>query len=290
MADRPRPGEPGGGPLLTKDRPPKRTAGFKPADAHHVSATDQALVTDLETLAQQATALARTALPVLAMMRSHLAGQPRAASYSPTEVDPADDRDPLANRWCPVHDRFIPECVAAGDLTCGAFGGLVPGGPSDRTGTAAIGTDPASIDRAAFGRAIGRALASFEEAWVIASGYPAVAMEPETPDRTPGDDLCRAHWKVNKFPELIKPRAGGAPPRYKHLCRWCGDTRKALGGNYFDSTDPQGDPPTFLVEARIAGRVTPFLIEKAERQMAGKIKRAKAKAAGNTASKRRKRK
>lgn len=283
--------------------PPSATARWRNASGHHVSAEDTSAATALNLLAAQGTNLARRAPAVLAMMRDHQTGQPQAAHYGPDEDDPDDDpdRQARARLWCWEHEQNAARCdedriaLAERGIDQNACPGVQLTGPSDPAGNAAMATDRARADRLEFVAAIGRAKAAFDRAWSIAEGWPTVPMTPEDGDAGPGDELCRAHHKCNKYPEPITRRTTGAKAGqryYRYLCKWCGEQRKALGGDRFDADDPRGDPPTWYVEHHINGTVRAGMAEKAKRQVEGAwdrsetAKRARAKAAAKAKRKR----
>lgn len=286
----------------TKDRAPVRTAGYKPADAHHVSAADSEAATFISIVAAMAPALARSAPAVLAMMRDHMMGQPQAAHYGPADDDDPDaepGRKERARLWCWEHEQNTARCDE--DQRRLAERGIdqpwCPGeqltGPSDPVGNAAVVTDRAKIDHDQFVSHIVRAKREFDRAWAIASAWPAPST-PEEPDAGPGEDLCRCCWKASKYPQLIERHRSGpkvGQKYYRYLCRWCGDTRRALGSTKrWDMSDPTGDPPTFLVQAHIDRTMTQGKIDKAQRQLDGLWAEVQEKAKAKAASKKRKRK
>lgn len=275
---------------LTKDRPPVATAGWRPAGAHHVSASDQDTATRLGVLARMAPALARSAPAVLAMMRDNMTGQPQAAHYG---SDGPDDRDPRSALWCFDHQCTADQCelprLAEDGTVLSGCAGVKLTGPSDPAGNAALLPDRAAADRAKFARHVERAARELDEALAIASAYPAVAMTPADADETPGDDICRAHWKCRKYAKLIE-RKGDGTPYYKGLCRWCGITRKALGGDRLGKGDPAGDPPTWLVQAHIDGNVSQAQVDKAQRQIDGAVARRASSTRPSSSTKKRRRK
>ena len=169
-------------------------------------------------------------------MRGNQAGQPRSGLAG-------GDGAPVP--WCWVHERDVTRChedpELVGEPLCE---GEILTGPSDPTGSAAIGGDPAARDLRKIQDRLVAGCEMVRQAVAIASKYPVQPAQLEDAEPSPGEDWCRACWKDDKYCEPITIRRSTGKPYYRGLCRWCGETAKVLGQ----------DPPTWMVAKRHAGR------------------------------------
>ena len=200
---------------------------------------------------------------MLHVMRDAEAGHPRAAA--------ADREGGAAAPWCWDHERTTPECERLGLLCVGE----VLDGPSDPTGTAAVGGDRVGAMATADLRLVRhqlRALAQAVEAIdALSAAYPTQSDVPDGEPAGPGEGNCRLCWLDGQRIKPIETDAKGARV-YKDLCRRCGRWRHRLGG----------DPPQWLVNRLNRGdRISPALAERAAAQVAErspkKGKKSKAK-------------
>lgn len=164
------------------------------------------------------------------LMRDAMAGQPRAASYTPPST--------AAN---PLH------------VDQGAVDGEVATGHHDPTGDAATTGDQAAGDLRRLRFLIDQRVKITMEIDQLLAGYPTQHQQRADVEPAPGEGWCLACWKDAKYHSPIALRPDGRP-RHKGLCRWCGDFRQANGF----------EPPTWLLEIKHRGdRVTDGMVDKA---------------------------
>lgn len=207
---------------------------------------------------------------VLHLMRDDMAGQPRAAA-----AHGGDDGHPLARYWCFEHERSLADCDEEG-LACL---GELSVGPSDPVGNAAVARDQAARDQRALLHRMQELVSVGTRMLGVVAGYPTSPSELEHPtlDDEVGTTWCRSCWKDEKYCEPVSARPDGKP-YYVGLCRWCGRTRKAIGGDRLVASDQRGDPPTWLVAKHHRGeRVTPGDIARAAERVPAAAKKAAAK-------------
>ena len=239
-----------------------------------LSSADEELVGQVAAMHQDLDRLHRVMPATLHLLRDSMSGQPGSGGGG---------RPP----WCWVHEREVRQCVEAGEFCRGE----AIAGPSDVVGESAIRRDHAAEHRRALVRRVESARRELAEVVAIMAMYPAAPLRDDEEDPTPGEDLCRSCWKDNQYPQLIQTRPSNGKPYYRGLCRWCGQMRKAIGGDFFDPSDPIGDPPTWLVATKIRGDViTDTMVQKATSAMGKKVSAAKKKSTASASSKRRRRK
>ncbi len=239
--------------MTATDQPrPPRVVPRLVGDSAWTSAQSRGLLTSADQamahrFAQAVTELdhLRLRLPaVLRTMRDNQAGTPRSALAGP---------GPSAPPWCWVHEQATTAC----DLDGWSCTGEMVDGPSDPTGAAALVADRSARHHHELGRRLELIARLAREVDAIAASYPASVLEVEDEPPSPGEDLCRACWKDNRYSQLIDTRTDGTR-YYRYLCKWCGQRRKILGGDKLPAENPAGDPPTWMVEMHHRGqRVMP---------------------------------
>lgn len=244
-------------------------AGWRSIEAHHLSAADRELLDRVATLERHAHRT-RLILPAaLAAMRSGMAGQPKSATYgAPDQVDADDDRDPRALLWCFDHERTADQCdvprIDEEGVVLSGCPGVKLTGPSDPTGSAALGSDTASHARQQLARELTKSFTAMDAVEAILAAWPVVPSMVEDAEPSPGEDWCVICWKDDRYCEPITTRRGSGQPYYRDRCRWCGDMTKLLGG----------DPPSWMVARRHRGeRISQAEIAKATREKPGKNKK-----------------
>lgn len=219
-----------------------------------LSAQDEEIVRHLAAASMALADLTARFPAVLHLLRDDAAGQPRSGLGRSS-----GDQDP----WCWAHERPTSRCLAEFGWPCA---GELSSGPSDPTGSAAVAGDRASIDRLEFGRDVQK-LAQLVDRMVKRSAtYPTLAVEMDTVDAGPGEEWCRVCWKDNKHCTPVTLKPGTRTPFYRGLCRWCGQTRREIGG----------DPPTWLVAMRHRGeRIHEGVLAKARAELRSQGKKTR---------------
>ena len=166
------------------------------------------------------------------LMRDAMAGQPRAASYTPPSGPSSDRDDP------------------------GAADGEVATGHHDPTGDAAISGDRAAKDLRRLRFLVDQRVRITMELDALIASYPTQHQQSADVEPTPGEDWCLACWKDAKYHSPVALRPNGLP-RFKGLCRWCGEFKAV---NRFE-------PPTWLLALRHQGeRITEGMVDQAREE------------------------
>lgn len=152
------------------------------------------------------------------LMRDAMAGQPRAASYTPPSGPSSDRDDP------------------------GAADGEVATGHHDPTGDAAISGDRAAKDLRRLRFLVDQRVRITMELDALIASYPTQHQQSADVEPTPGEDWCLACWKDAKYHSPVALHPDGRR-RFKGLCRWCGEFKAANGF----------EPPTKLLEVKHRG-------------------------------------
>jgi hypothetical protein len=179
------------------------------------------------------------------LMRDAMAGQPRAASYTPPSGPGSDREDP------------------------GAADGEVATGHHDPTGDAAITGDQAAKDLRRLRFLVDQRVRITMELDALIASYPTQHQQRADVEPTPGEDWCLACWKDAKYHSPVALHPDGRR-RFKGLCRWCGEFKAANGF----------EPPTWLLHEKHRGQsVTEGMVAVArtehlrDRSAKGKAKR-----------------
>jgi hypothetical protein len=167
-------------------------------------AADLALVT-LDGEASMAHDRQHLELPAtMHLMRDAMAGQPKAASYTPPSGASSDREDP------------------------GAVDGEVSTGHHDPTGDAGTSGDRAVKDLRRLRFLVDQRVRITMEVDRLMAAYPTQHQLRPDIEATPGEDWCLSCWKDAKYHAPVALRPDGTQ-RFRGLCRWCGEFHQANG-------------------------------------------------------------